>query len=314
MGQAVIVACPLPLDLGLLDPILRRIAADTGSRVQSVSTQQFQEMAREWGVDSPARGAELQLMTDEQSWPLIVSDSGADPERAEDYATNEDLDERFRREIRGLRFFTVRFRDVDLTRRFLREVALQAVSRRDVVWFDTDWGWVISAADFLRRTDEDTRWDWRYAADQEVHRVDQPSLEERDLRAIAHALRDQVRPPTGWQPSSDGDPPVQQSFEAGLRPLRHVDVDCSEIHTERDFHERMLAWMVREDSPYGYNLDAWWDWLTTQGPTELLVRNIQVLHERLPTAAPTIERLLRGWEAVSGNGSRAVIAPPDSSG
>jgi hypothetical protein len=35
------------------------------------------------------------------------------------------------------------------------------VSRGESVWIDTDYGWVIHAWEFLKRTEEDARWDWR---------------------------------------------------------------------------------------------------------------------------------------------------------
>jgi hypothetical protein len=101
---------------------------------------------------------------------LIVNEVPEAAGAAAECEANGDLDERFRREVGTLRFFTIRFSDVDVARRSLREIALAAVRNGDTVWIDTDYGWVLHAWDFLRRTDQDPRWDWRYASDERWRR------------------------------------------------------------------------------------------------------------------------------------------------
>ena len=78
-----------------------------------------------------------------------------------DYASNDYLDEEFRRDIQALWFLSVRFNDISLTRRILRCVMERIVKSEQIGWIDPDYGWVISAHDFFRRTDAEPDWDWR---------------------------------------------------------------------------------------------------------------------------------------------------------
>jgi hypothetical protein len=142
MGQSVTLACPSSWHLESFATVLQALANDGGA--------QFSRFA-----------GQLQVIAKDARWKLIVDEDSDSVAAAEDYATNDDLDERFRREVRGLRFFTIIFDDLDVTRRVLRTIAQDAVSRGESVWIDTDYGWVIHAWEFLKRTEEDARWDWR---------------------------------------------------------------------------------------------------------------------------------------------------------
>ena len=48
-----------------------------------------------------------------------------------------------------------------------------------------------------------------------LNRVEQTELDEDTLRAIAFALRDEVKPPKGWMPASGRDEHIQKAFEIG---------------------------------------------------------------------------------------------------
>jgi hypothetical protein len=69
--------------------------------------------------------------------------------------------------VKALRLFTIRFDDLDVARRFLRDIAQEAVNQGETAWIDTDYGWVIHAWDLLKNTERDERWDWRKAASED---------------------------------------------------------------------------------------------------------------------------------------------------
>lgn len=105
---------------------------------------------------------QLQLLASDGRMLVSVNEV-IDPALAvEEYGTNERLDDDFRRAVGSLRFFIVRFRDLNMVRRLLRGLAESIERRAQDAWIDTDYGWVIHTRDFLRRTDEDPGWDWRY--------------------------------------------------------------------------------------------------------------------------------------------------------
>jgi hypothetical protein len=110
-------------------------------------------------------GDQLQLVAKDARWKLVVNEVADTKAAAEEYGANDNLDERFRREVDALRFFVVRFDDVDMTRRLLRALAQEAVGHGESVWIDTDYGWVIHARDLLKRTARDACWDWRKEPD-----------------------------------------------------------------------------------------------------------------------------------------------------
>ncbi len=144
MGQSITMACPPSWHLESFVEFLQAVARD--------------EAAQFWKFDG-----QLEVTAKDARWKLLVDEHSDHAAVAEDYATNDDLDERFRREVGALRFFTIRFDDVDVTRRLLRAIAQKAVGHSETVWIDTDYGWVLHAWELLKRTGEDARWDWRRA-------------------------------------------------------------------------------------------------------------------------------------------------------
>ncbi len=144
MGQSITVACPLTWNLASFGTVFETIARDDAAKFSKFDDQ-------------------LQVVAEGGRWNLIVNEtSGATA--AEEYASNDDLDPRFRRELGTLRFFTIRFDDIDVTRRVLRAIAQAAVNSGETAWIDTDYGWVIHAWDLLKRIDQDPGWDWRHAS------------------------------------------------------------------------------------------------------------------------------------------------------
>lgn len=79
----------------------------------------------------------------------------------DNYKSNSSLDEQFRRDISELRLFRIRLNDIESARLVLRRIMQQVINSGESAWIDTDYGWVISAKDFLLRTDQDPNWDWR---------------------------------------------------------------------------------------------------------------------------------------------------------
>lgn len=155
MGQSVTIACATTWDLAALGALIEVAARDAGARFAHVGDQ--------------VNVAALEIIDGflMHAGSLLVADEDMDTAFAiEDYGTNEFLDERFRREVPGLKFFSLRFGDLDLTRQVLRAFSVAAVSRGETGWIDTDYGWVIHVRDFVKMTDEDPRWDWRHASNQ----------------------------------------------------------------------------------------------------------------------------------------------------
>lgn len=142
MGQMVTIACPHSWDL---EVFARPLAGAVGDGAATYSNFRHQ----------------LQALDIEGRWKIILNEVSDDSAVAAEYAANDDLDEPFRQEASGLRFFTLRFDDLDVARQFLREIALIASSAREVLWIDTDYGWVIHSGEFLQEIARDDRWDWR---------------------------------------------------------------------------------------------------------------------------------------------------------
>ena len=143
MGQSAAIICVPIWDLASLSALVEVAARDAGARFL------------DYGHQCEVRSQDGYLM--------LLADEYADTAFAiEDSATNEFLDERFRDEVHGLKFFTLRFHDVDVTRQVLRAFAQTAMSRGETGWIDTDYGWVIHVRDFVKKTDDDPHWDWRY--------------------------------------------------------------------------------------------------------------------------------------------------------
>ncbi len=142
MGQSITIACPSAWKLTSFSKFLEGIAHDERVVFSSFDDQ-------------------LQIVAKDSRWKLIVSEVADRAAAVEEYASNADLDERFREEVVALHFFSVSFDDVDMARRLLRSVAQEFVRRCESAWIDTDYGWVIHARDLLKETANDPRWDWR---------------------------------------------------------------------------------------------------------------------------------------------------------
>lgn len=91
---------------------------------------------------------------------LTIDDMLPAEEVAEQYATNDELDEQFRREVGDKAFHLVTFNDFDLARRTLRRLLSAAERARDF-WIDNDYSVVIRGDVVLARLSEDPDWDWR---------------------------------------------------------------------------------------------------------------------------------------------------------
>ena len=146
MGQSVTIACPPTWDLAVVGKLVETAVCDAAAELSTFDDQ-------------------VQVIARNRRWTLIVNEVQDAQAAAEEYVANDDLDERFRGDARTLRFFHIRFDDVDVARRSLRVIARAAVGKGESVWVDTDYGWVLHAWDYLRRTARDPLWDWRYARD-----------------------------------------------------------------------------------------------------------------------------------------------------
>ena len=147
MGQSITIACPSTWSLTAFTGFLETLAYDESAVLTKLDHQ-------------------LEVVAKDARWKLIVNEVSDTAAFVEEYASNDDLDERFRREVGSLRFFIVRFDDVGVTRRVLRSFAKSAVGHGESAWIDTDYGWVIHAWEFLKRTERDALWDWRRAPDE----------------------------------------------------------------------------------------------------------------------------------------------------
>ena len=84
-----------------------------------------------------------------------------------DYETNDYLCKDFRKDVAGLRFFSFRFNDISLMRRVLVCVMRQTVAHNEIGWIDTDYGWVVSAREFLHKVEQEPNWDWRTSPEED---------------------------------------------------------------------------------------------------------------------------------------------------
>ena len=108
---------------------------------------------------------QIEITTPQETWIRVREMPDCDPEIAFDnkgeYISNQSLNAIFRNEIADLRMFVVRFNDLEITRGLLQHLMSEIINDRDIAWLDTDYGWVISARDFLARIAQDPNWDWR---------------------------------------------------------------------------------------------------------------------------------------------------------
>jgi len=142
MSQLITIACPSDWKLASFAKFL-------------------EALAQQDSADFSAFDNQLQVVASDGRWKLIANEVLDTEAAAEDYASNEDLDGRFRREAGLLRFFTIIFDDIGVVRRVLRTITQEAVDRVESVWIDTDYGWVIDAQRFLKEMERDAGWDWR---------------------------------------------------------------------------------------------------------------------------------------------------------
>jgi hypothetical protein len=142
MGQSVVFACPKNWDLARFAPILEDIA-----RAQLATFVNF--------------GAQLQLDSQDRGWTLTVREIVDKKLFIDGYVDNDLHDEAFREEVPNLRFFSVRFNNFDVARQLVYAFAKKVTSCEQSAWIDTDYGWVVSAAEVVTEIDGDARWDWR---------------------------------------------------------------------------------------------------------------------------------------------------------
>jgi len=112
------------------------------------------------------RDDELQVIRDQRDsyWRIAIYGSSDRTGWIREYATNPDLDERFRLEVYALRPFIVNFNDLAVTRQLVIAVAREIVERGETAWMDTDYGWVIHVRELLQSCERNLRWDWRGSA------------------------------------------------------------------------------------------------------------------------------------------------------
>lgn len=142
MPQSVVIARSAASTLGSFEGVCRSLALDSG-----VGCSVFHD--------------QIQLCSADLSLKLVVSELGDRELVAEDYSANNDLNEQFRVAAAGFRYYLVVFGDVEIARSFLCRVAGEAVGVGEAAWFDTDYGWVVSAEDFLDHLKQRSDWDWR---------------------------------------------------------------------------------------------------------------------------------------------------------
>ena len=141
MGQSVTIACQWSLTS--FSEFFAILSGVTGAHLSVVDEQ-------------------LQLVESEAHWRLVLYQLSDEPlSAAEEYSSNEDIDQRFLQDLADLRFYIVRFNQFEVARQLLRLVCASAVARRERLWIDTDYGCVIHSADFLQRLEADPAWDWR---------------------------------------------------------------------------------------------------------------------------------------------------------
>jgi|GEM_PF-4590599 len=149
MPQSIVIACQPRWELASFARFLEAIARDEAAEFSALDDQ----------LQVIAKGEGWRLI-----WSVIVKECTDRAEIAAEYETFDvfdDADERFRQEVDKLRFFVVRFNNIDVTRRFLSAIARDILGRGETAWIDTDYGWIIHMSDFLKKTEEDANWDWR---------------------------------------------------------------------------------------------------------------------------------------------------------
>ena len=144
MGQSVTLVCPSNWSLDRFELPMRALATFVGGG-------QFARFDDE----------QLQVLHADDSGCVVLTPVAHHQLAVADYATNHDLDERFRDFVQTARLFDVRFDSLSEARWLLTKIADAAQAQGEEIWIDTDYGWSISGADFLSRVRTDPQWSWQ---------------------------------------------------------------------------------------------------------------------------------------------------------
>jgi len=126
---------------------------------ESVTLEKALDALRTAGLKFSNHSDSIQLSMNAPSYVDISPFSNA-AAATEDYATNDDLPEAFRHTVASLLLYRVSFNDFKLAtatlRGLLANIGSDALSQS---WVDSDYGWVIPGAEFLKKLHHN--WDWR---------------------------------------------------------------------------------------------------------------------------------------------------------
>lgn len=147
MPQSMTLACPPRWTLDTFAPVVAEVC-----------------LLHDGELRRTERGLQATAWADH--WRFVLEPPHRHPDAYAEYSTTEWLDPRFRVEVRDLVFVTIVFAGaIDSLRDLVRLFADDVVRHDETAWVDTDYGWVIHAADFLARTANGAPWDWRYDPD-----------------------------------------------------------------------------------------------------------------------------------------------------
>jgi len=127
----------------------------------STFVRALEECAHESAAELSTFEEQAQLVASDGAWSIVVTELSERDEAISEYASNDELDERFRREVTKCRFFILRFNSIEYARRVLRGVAAEVVRTGTSAWIDTDYGWVVHAWEVVAQTEREPSWDWR---------------------------------------------------------------------------------------------------------------------------------------------------------
>jgi hypothetical protein len=145
MGQSIILLCPERWDILSFEPTLECVA-----RSRAAAVVRFE---RQLQVESKGSGSVLTLREIADRKMCI-----------DDYFENDaPHDPLLHEAVAGMRFYSVGFSDLELARQFIYAFAKTVISTGQHAWVDTDYGWLVSAADVVKEIDRNPMWDWRSA-------------------------------------------------------------------------------------------------------------------------------------------------------
>jgi hypothetical protein len=108
---------------------------------------------------------QLDIYRSQAAWAVVEAipdgEPGSDYNDKWDYMSDPHVDEQFRRDLGSLHLFSIRFNDIETARRILYLIMSNVVDDGDIAWIDTEYEWVVSAKDFITRTDRKPDWDWK---------------------------------------------------------------------------------------------------------------------------------------------------------